>query len=54
MLTFCLFFLIYFQEQKIDEETEVLVLASDGLWDVVQNDVRLVFFLSPALFVAYT
>ncbi|CAK8567548.1 unnamed protein product [Lathyrus sativus] len=26
------------QEQKIDEETEVLVLASDGLWDVVQND----------------
>ncbi|CAI8598399.1 unnamed protein product [Vicia faba] len=26
------------QEQKIDEDTEVLVLASDGLWDVVQND----------------
>lgn len=26
------------QDQEIDEETEVLVLASDGLWDVVQNE----------------
>ncbi|KAJ6672820.1 ALPHABET ISOFORM E-RELATED [Salix viminalis] len=26
------------QEQKIDEEFELLVLASDGLWDVVPNE----------------
>ncbi|WCJ36811.1 Protein phosphatase 2C family protein [Euphorbia peplus] len=26
------------QEQKIDEEFELLVLASDGLWDVVTNE----------------
>ncbi|KAI4337955.1 hypothetical protein L6164_016316 [Bauhinia variegata] len=26
------------QDQKIDEELELLVLASDGLWDVVPND----------------
>ncbi|XP_059448105.1 probable protein phosphatase 2C 76 isoform X1 [Corylus avellana] len=26
------------QEQEIDEELELLVLASDGLWDVVPND----------------
>lgn len=26
------------QDREIDEETELLVLASDGLWDVVQND----------------
>ncbi|XP_027361921.1 probable protein phosphatase 2C 76 isoform X2 [Abrus precatorius] len=26
------------QDQEIDEETELLVLASDGLWDVVPND----------------
>lgn len=40
MLTFtllCLF--IHFQDQVIDEELELLVLASDGLWDVVPNDV---------------
>jgi len=49
-----LYFLKYFQDQEIDEETEVLVLASDGLWDVVQNEVRLVFLLSPALLVALT
>jgi serine/threonine protein phosphatase PrpC len=49
-----LYFLIYFQDQEIDEETEVLVLASDGLWDVVQNEVRSVFLLSPALLVAFT
>lgn len=29
----------FFQEQEIDEELELLVLASDGLWDVVPNDV---------------
>lgn len=28
-----------FQDQKIDEEFELLVLASDGLWDVVPNEV---------------
>lgn len=26
------------QDQKIDEQIELLILASDGLWDVVQND----------------
>ncbi|KAK2390647.1 Protein phosphatase 2C family protein [Trifolium repens] len=26
------------QDQEIDEKTEVLVLASDGVWDVVQNE----------------
>ncbi|KAH8487583.1 hypothetical protein H0E87_026235, partial [Populus deltoides] len=26
------------QEQKIDQEFELLVLASDGLWDVVPNE----------------
>lgn len=49
-----LYFLVCFQDQEIDEETEVLVLASDGLWDVVQNEVRSVFLLSPALLVAFT
>ncbi len=29
----------FFQDQEIDEELELLVLASDGLWDVVPNDV---------------
>lgn len=28
------------QDQEIDEGFELLVLASDGLWDVVPNDVR--------------
>ncbi|XP_024442750.1 probable protein phosphatase 2C 76 isoform X3 [Populus trichocarpa] len=28
------------QEQKIDQEFELLVLASDGLWDVVPNENR--------------
>ncbi|KAJ6868153.1 protein phosphatase 2C 76 [Populus alba x Populus x berolinensis] len=28
------------QEQKIDQEFELLVLASDGLWDVVPNEVQ--------------
>lgn len=27
-----------FQDQEIDEELELLVLASDGLWDVVPNE----------------
>ncbi|KAL9330970.1 hypothetical protein ACSQ67_000580 [Phaseolus vulgaris] len=26
------------QDQQIDEQIELLILASDGLWDVVQND----------------
>ena len=29
------------QEQVIDQEFELLVLASDGLWDVVPNEVEL-------------
>lgn len=34
-----------FQEQEIDGEIELLVLASDGLWDVVPNEVRDCSFL---------
>lgn len=30
----------YCQEQVVDGELEYLVLASDGLWDVVTNEVR--------------
>ncbi|CAO2838663.1 unnamed protein product [Amaranthus hypochondriacus] len=30
------------QEQEINEELEVLVLASDGLWDVIPNEVVLI------------
>lgn len=29
------------QDKEIDEEFELLVLASDGLWDVVPNEVNL-------------
>lgn len=28
------------QEQELDDELELLVLASDGLWDVVPNEVK--------------
>lgn len=27
------------QEEEVDQELELLVLASDGLWDVVTNEV---------------
>ena len=29
----------YCQDQEIDGELEFLILASDGLWDVVPNEV---------------
>ena len=29
------------QDREIDEEIELLVLATDGLWDVVPNEVNL-------------
>ena len=32
-----------FQDKEIDEEFELLVLVSDGLWDVVPNEVSLLF-----------
>lgn len=32
-----------FQDQEIDEEFELLVLASDGLWDVVPNEVKILY-----------
>ena len=32
------------QEEKIDNSLEFLILASDGLWDVVINEVRPDFF----------
>lgn len=28
------------QDQEVDQEIEMLVLASDGLWDVVANEVN--------------
>lgn len=28
------------QEEKVDDTLEFLILASDGLWDVVTNEVR--------------
>lgn len=28
------------QDQEVDQEIELLVLASDGLWDVVANEVN--------------
>ena len=37
------------QDQEIDEEFELLVLASDGLWDVVPNDVSPALSLSLSL-----
>lgn len=38
---FSLVFLFSFQDQEVDEEFEFIVLASDGLWDVVPNEVNL-------------
>ena len=39
-----------FQDQEVDEELELLVLASDGLWDVVPNEVD----FSPSLSLSHT
>jgi serine/threonine protein phosphatase PrpC len=30
---------IVLQEEKVDSSLEFLILASDGLWDVVSNEV---------------
>lgn len=35
---------VFLQDQEIDEEFDLLVLASDGLWDVVPNEVSLLSF----------
>lgn len=35
------------QEQKVDDSLEFLILASDGLWDVVTNEVCYLFLSSP-------
>ena len=32
-----------FQEEKVDSSLEFLILASDGLWDVVSNEVKGLF-----------
>jgi serine/threonine protein phosphatase PrpC len=32
-------FYYYLQEEVVDGSLEFLILASDGLWDVVTNDV---------------
>ncbi|GJN16379.1 hypothetical protein PR202_gb03362 [Eleusine coracana subsp. coracana] len=37
------------QEQKIDGELEFLILASDGLWDVVSNEVSMAYSKFDAL-----
>lgn len=45
------------QEEKVDSSLEFLILASDGLWDVVTNEVckiRLHVFCSVMLFNLYT
>ena len=42
------------QDQEIDEEFELLVLASDGLWDVVPNDVSPALSLSLSLSLWHT
>ena len=34
---------IFCQKQKMDDELEFLILASDGLWDVVSNEVSMTF-----------
>ena len=34
---------IFCQEQEIDDELEYLILASDGLWDVVSNEHAVAF-----------
>jgi serine/threonine protein phosphatase PrpC len=34
-----LIFLVTLQEEMINNEVEFLLLASDGLWDVVSNQV---------------
>ena len=34
---------LFCQEQEIDGELEFLILASDGLWDVVPNEVSLTY-----------
>jgi serine/threonine protein phosphatase PrpC len=36
-------FYCYLQEEVVDGSLEFLILASDGLWDVVTNDVRALF-----------
>jgi len=46
-------FFSLFQEQKIDQEFELLVLASDGLWDVVPNEV-IMLTLSLSLSLTHT
>lgn len=35
------------QEEKVDSSLEFLILASDGLWDVVSNEVRNAIHFSP-------
>ena len=43
-----------FQDQEVDEELELLVLASDGLWDVVPNEVDFSPSLSLSLSLTHT
>jgi serine/threonine protein phosphatase PrpC len=39
--------IVILQEEKVDSSLEFLILASDGLWDVVSNEVRNAIHFSP-------
>jgi serine/threonine protein phosphatase PrpC len=39
-------FFLFCQEQEINDEFEFLIIASDGLWDVVPNEVSFVIYFS--------
>jgi len=39
--------IVILQEEKVDSSLEFLILASDGLWDVVSNEVRDTIHFSP-------
>lgn len=38
-LLYLCYMIVVLQEEKVDSSLEFLILASDGLWDVVSNEV---------------
>lgn len=42
---FTISFALFLQDLEVDEGFELLVLASDGLWDVVPNEVSLALWV---------
>lgn len=42
--------ILMLQDQEVDQDLELLVLASDGLWDVVANEVFLLMGHSSIIF----